>query len=210
MNIELFENTVKIIRNHSMVSYEKLKYLWEYISQSKLLSSGSVIEVGSWRGGSGALIASCMNINNIEEELYLCDTFHGVVKCGDKDTVYVDGMHSDTSLDILQNLIYTEMNLKNITVLDGVFPDQTGYKVENKTFRFCHIDVDVYQSAKDAVEWLWPRMVDGGIIAFDDYGIEFCSGVTTFVGEFSKREDCICEIPQDPLVQQAIIRKKSE
>jgi O-methyltransferase len=41
------------------------------------------------------------------------------------------------------------MNLDNVEILEGVFPDQTGHLVENEEFRFCHIDVDVYQSAND-------------------------------------------------------------
>ena len=31
----------------------------------------------------------------------------------------------------------------------------------------CHIDVDVYQSARDTVEWVEPRLTSGGAIVFD-------------------------------------------
>jgi O-methyltransferase len=61
-----------------------------------------------------------------------------------------------------------------------VFPGSLRHKEE---FRFCHIDVDVYQSAKDIVTWLWPRLAIGGIIVFDDYGFPYSQGITTLVDE---------------------------
>ena len=58
---------------------------------------------------------------------------------------------------------------------------ETGCLVEDRKFRFCHLDVDVYQSAAEAVEWIWSRLVTGGLIVFDDYGLKGCEGVTRFV-----------------------------
>jgi O-methyltransferase len=34
-----------------------------------------------------------------------------------------------------------------VTILAGVFPNDTGSLIEGRKFRFCHIDVDVYESA---------------------------------------------------------------
>jgi O-methyltransferase len=54
---------------------------------------------------------------------------------------------------------------------------------------FCHIDVDVYQSAKDIVDWIWDKLVVGGIIVFDDYGFPTCTGVTKYVNEQDGKPD---------------------
>ncbi len=70
-----------------------------------------------------------------------------------------------------------------------MFPEETSMLVTDGKFRFCHIDVDVYQSAKDVVEWLWPKLVLGGIIVFDDYGFQTCSGITRFVNEERSKRD---------------------
>jgi O-methyltransferase len=75
--------------------------------------------------------------------------------------------------------------------LVGIFPDETSKIVTDDNFRFCHIDVDVYRSAKDIVGWLWPRLVIGGIIVFDDYGFESCDGVARFVNEERNKKDRI-------------------
>ena len=81
------------------------------------------------------------------------------------------------------------MELDNVKLLPGIFPDETSRMITAKEFRLCHIDVDVYQSAKDAVEWLWPKLVVGGLIIFDDYGWEGCDGVTKFVNEEKGKQD---------------------
>jgi O-methyltransferase len=70
-----------------------------------------------------------------------------------------------------------------VTILEGIFPDQTAQLIEEERFRFCHIDVDVYDSAKGIVEWVWDKMVVGGIIVYDDYGFEACDGITKYVEE---------------------------
>jgi len=71
----------------------------------------------------------------------------------------------------------------------GIFPDESSKKVENNTFRFCHIDVDVYQSAKDIVERIRPRLSKGGMIVFDDYGFITCDGIARYIDEERSKED---------------------
>ena len=52
-----------------------------------------------------------------------------------------------------------------------------------------HCDVDVYQSAKDVVDWVLPRLSQGGVIVFDDYGFTSCEGVTRLVNEYRERPE---------------------
>ncbi|MGO9909075.1 MAG: class I SAM-dependent methyltransferase [Solirubrobacteraceae bacterium] len=74
-------------------------------------------------------------------------------------------------------------------LLPGIFPDETGEQLADRTFRFVHVDVDVYQSASDVFEWAWPRLSHGGVAVFDDYGFPACPGVTQFVDEQRGRPD---------------------
>jgi hypothetical protein len=80
-------------------------------------------------------------------------------------------------------------NLDNIEVLTGIFPEETGRQVENLKFRFCHIDVDVYQSAKDVTEWIWERLVPGGMAVYDDYGWDTTPGIARYVGSQLQLKD---------------------
>ena len=69
------------------------------------------------------------------------------------------------------------------------FPIRLAIARQDMQFRFCHIDVDVYQSAKDIVDWIWDKMVPGGITVYDDYGFMGCDGITRFVEEQSTYKD---------------------
>ena len=84
-----------------------------------------------------------------------------------------------------------KLKLNNTKILVGTFPDETSRLINDQAFRFCHVDVDVYQSAKDITEWIWPKLIIGGMIVFDDYGFWGCEGVTRFVDEERNKKDRI-------------------
>jgi O-methyltransferase len=132
--------------------------LWSAVGEAAKLERGDLLEVGVWRGGTGALIAAQSAKHIPGAQVFLCDTFTGVVKTGAQDTIYKDGMHSDTSAEIVKQLL-SQLGLSNAVLLKGIFPEETESQVQDRVFRFCHVDVDVYQSAKEVVEWLWPRLI---------------------------------------------------
>jgi O-methyltransferase len=76
-------------------------------------------------------------------------------------------------------------------MLIGAFPDETGSEIAGNRFRLCHIDVDVYESARATLDWVWPRMPAGGVIIFDDYGFLSTSGITRLVNEERGKPDRI-------------------
>ena len=178
---DAFSTTYEAIKKFTYVDKYKCFGLWALVEQCAKLESGSIIEIGVWRGGSGALMAKQASNCGISDSVYLCDTFTGVVKAGPEDSDYKGGEHSDTSRKIVEDLVFEKMHLDNVKILKGIFPDDTSHEVENEKFRFCHIDVDVYQSAEDIVDWIWPRMVHGGIIVYDDYGFQGLDGITKHV-----------------------------
>lgn len=143
---------------------------------------GDVLEVGVWRGGTGAVLAAAAKRWKPTAKVWLCDTFYGVVKAGNFDTAYSGGEHADTSPETVASLL-AGMSLTNASILNGVFPDDTAADIPSSNIALCHIDVDVYQSAADIVTWLAPRMTRGGIVVFDDYGFSTCKGITRFVDE---------------------------
>ena len=176
-----FQTAMREIGDHTLVDVYRCYELWTLVSELRHVPGG-LIEVGVWRGGTGALIGRRARGIGIADPLYLCDTFSGVVKAGSADPVYVGGEHSDTSESAVLELL-SRMQVDNTHVLRGVFPDETATNLEDATFRLCHIDVDVYRSAKDVTDWVWPRLSVGGVIVYDDYGIAPTAGVTRFVNE---------------------------
>ena len=178
---EAFKQTNEAIRGHTKVDQYRCYELWSLVGQTTKLS-GALIEIGVWRGGTGALIARKAGLCGMTDPVYLCDTFEGVVKASEKDSVYTGGEHADTSQETVQALL-DRFGLANARILKGIFPDETARGIEGQTFKFCHIDVDVYQSAHDIVQWIWPKLCVGGVIVYDDYGFFGCDGIARHVDE---------------------------
>ena len=164
--------------------------LWQIVGESAKCSTGALIEIGVWKGGTGALIAYKAFLDKIPQHVYLCDTFTGVVKASKEDSRYKGGEYADSSEAIVK-LLMDNFKLENVKILTGVFPEETSHIVKNETFRFCHIDVDVFNSARDIMLWIWDRLEVGGIIVFDDYGFGQCDGITKYVDSISSAEDRI-------------------
>jgi O-methyltransferase len=121
--------------------------------------------------------------------VFLCDTFSGVVNAGAEDPIYTGGEHNDTSPELVTSLA-RHLGLRNVRVLVGIFPEDTGSEVAERRFKLCHLDVDVYGSTLDAARWVWPRLVTGGVIVVDDYGGDGMDGVQRAVQEFTSEVDC--------------------
>ncbi len=147
-------------------SYE----LWKLVEESSKLKEGSLIEIGTWCGGSGGLIGSMARSAGITDTLYMCDTFKGIVKVDEKqDSHMEDGMLDDATYESVDYIINEVLGIENVKILEGTFPEDTSHHIpDDEKFRFCHMDVDVYQGSEDILEWLWDRLVPGGIIVYDD------------------------------------------
>jgi hypothetical protein len=112
------------VRSNTLVDILRCYDLWSLVRQSAKLETGALIEVGVWRGGTGCLIAEAARQARLHEPVYLCDTFSGVVKAGPMDTSYKGGEHSDTSRELVDKLA-SDMGLRDVIVLKGIFPDDT-------------------------------------------------------------------------------------
>jgi O-methyltransferase len=178
---EEFSRVYGLVRSSTLVDEYRCYELWRLAKQTDRLS-GSFIEVGVWKGGTGCLLASATS-----KPVLLCDTFRGVVKAGPRDTYYKGGEHSDATEEEVRGLASQLGVSDHVKLLRGVFPEDTGSSV-NESLAFCHIDVDVYESARDVYYKVWPLIVPGGVVVFDDYGFQGCEGVTCFVNEIASRE----------------------
>lgn len=169
------------IKDYTLVDVYRLYELYMLAKQTAHVK-GELIEVGAWRGGSSVIIAKGFESTGNKPAFYCCDTFTGVANATDIDKEYNGGEHADTSLQIVKKL-FQKHNLDNIKILQGIFPEETGNVLQNTIFSFCHIDVDVYKSALQILEFVWPKLSVNGVVVFDDYGFISCNGVTKLVND---------------------------
>ena len=184
-----FQKIYSHAKKNTLVDIYRCYELWELTETiHRRNPNASFIEIGVWRGGTASIIARKLSLLNAQTNLFLADTFTGVAKATDMDKFYKGGEHADTSLEVVESLLKDQY--EHIKILTGIFPDETGHLISgNEKFGYCHIDVDVYKSAKDIVDWIWDKMIVGGIIIFDDYGFHTCDGITTYVNEQKQLTD---------------------
>lgn len=74
-------------------------------------------------------------------------------------------------------------DLQNVHYFKGWIPDRFP-DVAERTFALLHVDVDLYQPTRDALEFFWPRLSPGGMVVCDDYGSAKCPGAKRALDEF--------------------------
>ena len=91
---EEFHRSYEAVRRNTLVDVWRCYELWSLVGELRDVP-GAILEVGVWRGGTGVLMATRAAALGLDEPVYLCDTWAGVVKTGDVDTYYRDGKHDD-------------------------------------------------------------------------------------------------------------------
>jgi len=173
-----FQRILRIVADQTLIDPYRLWELWTLARYAESLE-GDVLEVGVWRGGSAGVLGS--RIKSTNKKLWLADTFAGVPKAGLLDNAYRGGEHADTDVEVVSRNLEA-LGISNFEIIKGVFPDETGTRIRGP-LSLVHVDVDVYQSAKDVFETALPILCVGGVFVFDDYGFSECRGVTRFVNE---------------------------
>lgn len=156
---------------------------------------GSIAECGSWKGLSSLLLCHQIKKSSSDfkgEHYIIFDSFEGLSSPGleDMDQRQVNegwpkqpnaGAYA-APIDIVKN---TLKDFPKIKYYEGWIP--TVYeKVPPFSYKFIHIDLDLYEPIISSLRFFWPQMVNGGMIIIDDYGSLHWPGAKRAVEEFSK------------------------
>lgn len=137
---------------------------------------GDMAEVGVYRGGSAIVIADAYP----DRTLHLFDTFLGLpyAERSERDPkgLLKEGMFACSVKAVRRNLAGRNAVFHVGRLRQSVW--ESGFN----SYAFVHVDCDLYDTAKEAILWFWPRMTTGGVMFFDDYGCDF-TGVTEAVHE---------------------------
>jgi len=154
--------------------------------------AGDIAEVGTAAGGSARLIGQYSSGKTI----HVFDTFEGLPKPGPIDVMFHEGQYK-SDIAAVQNY------LKGLPVEfhKGLFPASAA-SVQNRAFSFVHLDVDLYRSVTDCLEFFYPRLTPGGILVCHDYLL--ADGVTKAIEDFFSGRP---ESPIELIGYQAMIVK---
>lgn len=175
------------ISAYTLVSPDRCWILWSLARQACRIA-GDVLEIGVYRGGTAMLLRQALERESVtgSKTLRLFDTFAGMPETDRAHDLHRAGDFSDTSVEAVRGRVGTTAYVE---YYPGTIP-YTFAAVPEKPIAFVHVDVDIYRSVLDACAFIYPRLVAGGIVVFDDYGFPSCPGARRAVDEFfgDKRE----------------------
>lgn len=142
---------------------------------NKSPSDGVIVECGV---GKGATLSILSNISN--KKIYAFDSFEGfpeeISNHDHKNLLKVlkfSKWHYKlmTKERVTENLLANGAKIqdigKKIFLKQGFFPNS--FKDFDEKISFLHLDVDLYQSYKDCLEFFFSKIKIGGIVTFDEY-----------------------------------------
>ncbi len=164
-----FERYRRRIRDYTMVRRDSCYVLQKSLEQALRLE-GDVVECGVFRGGTALLESMVIASSGRPRGLHLFDSFQGMPETTEGLDQFTCGDFKQTSAQGVAALL---AGYDFVTMHVGFIPD-TFAGVDIPRIAWAHIDLDIYQAVHDAIEWIYPRLVPGGFLIFDDYGYPSC------------------------------------
>lgn len=148
---------------------------------------GDIVECGVWKGGSMMAVArTLVQLQNNHRNLYLFDTFEGMTPPSSKDISFTGALASnmlDHALKGGQDSVWCCASLEEVkrTVTSTGYDSKKIHFVKGKvedtlpnqaphTIALLRLDTDWYESTRQELIHLFPRLSPGGVIIIDDYG----------------------------------------
>ena len=179
-----FKKILTKVKDYTMTNPKRIFYL--YLAVNHVIKNnikGDMVECGVWKGGSIMTIALTLIKNKIKNKnIFLYDTFSGMSKPTNNDYLYSD--QSKLAINLIENDEYLKCKANISEVKKNIF--KTNYP--KKRFKFVvgdvkytlkkkiprkisllRLDTDWYESTKQELHVLFPKLSNGGILIIDDY-----------------------------------------
>lgn len=171
------------LRNHTefaqtMIGRARLDHLQQ--CAQRVISEGipgDFLEAGVWRGGAGVLLAAVLAAHGEGgRRVWLADSFRGV-----PPPTLAEDIGLDLSAEVLPVLSVDERSVRalferydlaidNVCFISGWFRDSLP-ACDVQRLAVLRVDGDLYESTRDVLVNLYPKVVEGGYVIIDDYGI---------------------------------------
>lgn len=183
-----FMDLYEICRPFTMTSVERMYALYkaiEYIAKKKI--AGDLVECGTWRGGSAMMmLLTLMKWGDTSRNVFLYDTYEGMSAPTEKDINYsgekaekllresiVDKENSVWCLasleDVKKNIGSIKYPAEQIHFIKGKVEDTIPQMMPSK-ISLLRLDTDWYESTYHELKYLYPLLIQNGVLIIDDYG----------------------------------------
>ncbi|MEO7403377.1 MAG: TylF/MycF/NovP-related O-methyltransferase [Burkholderiales bacterium] len=182
------EQTIEVVGAETMATAARINAVCDatrYIVQYEI--PGSIVECGVWRGGMMMAAARTLLKYNEVRPLYLYDTFSGMTEptLADEDShgrsarrgmklygrdTKGNSLWCNASLaTVRENMMRTRYPLDQVHFIEGAV-EETIPRTVPEQIAILRLDTDWYESTAHELKYLFPLIVDHGVLIIDDYG----------------------------------------
>lgn len=150
----------------------ELEYAEELIATIKEQNiPGDFVEFGIFQGAwLTRFFEMTEKVRLSDRKIWGFDSFQGLSSPGEHDTSFwKEGMYACSKEQVAKNIKLNER--PRIKLVEGFFADSLSQKdaCSLGDVAFARIDCDIYEPAKECLNFLSNRLVDGSILVFDDW-----------------------------------------
>ena len=180
------------------------------LAREQLVVPGDFVEMGCYRGDTSLLLAEVLQrgirsrleilvvekpVENSEKRLWIYDSFEGLPEKGEADKSVVGEEFRGGELVVTKREVkerFLRAGLKLPIIKKAWFSELTGTDMPEK-IAFAFLDGDFYESIRDSLRLVGPRMAQGGVIIVHDYSNPALPGVAKAVDEWNAKDEWVLE-----------------
>lgn len=154
-------------------------------------TDGAVVEFGCYIGTTSLFIRRLLDHHQDEREFHVYDSFVGLPEKTAEDTSRAGEQFVAGELAVSKKQFAREFqkaHLRPPIIHKAWFKDLTAADVPEH-IAFAFLDGDFYESIRDSLRLVLPRMQKGGVIIIDDYAREALPGAARAVHEHFRVDD---------------------
>jgi O-methyltransferase len=185
---ELQQRNGSDARNCQAVA-DALVFAVQYVVGSAV--EGDLAEFGCMTGRTATVMSGAMASFRTNKRLHLFDSFEGLPETTNVtdaasfhtlDGTWRPGTCKGISAQALRKRCLEFLKPEQVLIYEGWFSDTISRLPAGTRFGLLHVDCDLYQSAKDVLEYVFSQkmVAEGAIILFDDWN---CNRASNNLGE---------------------------
>lgn len=133
---------------------------------------GNFAEFGVNTGITSHAICNYLDFKSLEKSFFLFDTFDGIPEDMASPGESLENVRQMNELyyrECFEEVRQSFSPYPNVKLIRGRVPESLS-TVDVGELSFCHIDMNIAYPEGEALKYVFPRLVVGGVILFDDYG----------------------------------------
>lgn len=169
-----FSEIYRRVRPYTLCGHVRLRALYHAIHETAARGiAGDLVECGTARGGSAALMGLALKGVGADRTLWVFDTFEGLPPPSDADpdreiAERYTGAYRSPRADV--SALFERLGISaNARLIQGRF-QETLPACRIGRIAVLHLDCDWYESVRCCLDSLYDRVSPGGVIQIDDYG----------------------------------------